>query len=503
MFRDRHFHRSGRWHAPPAPDAFGFVSTPTIIELAQTTCEITWRMNEVCTGRIEYGPTGSYGSATTEQSIGGGYSRHVQTISGLSANTLYHFRTKSTNATGTTVYSDDATFTTAAASSETVGPGATPALPATYVTVPGSIATDGSDVSAAMQTFINSVPDGSTIVFNETPGTPKTYTFAGATTAAGILLSNRSNLTLWGYGTRLHSTRTDGNIAGSCICIRRGSQGITILGFELSGVNTPSNLLQLSSYLAGESSMGVAIYAAQRVTVRDCTIHHVNGDGIYVSGNYTTEGDTDGGKGWTTVGPWDFSHNYIHHTGRQGITYNWGSLTADWNLLEDIGAWPFDAEDGANINRTMPEVRIRHNVMRRWNWWTGYVSRPINLSHDIGQLQPIDYFEVSDNEFHEGPMGYGRPSSGYGSKSGSWLIAHSGSGGALSALVRELVIVRNTCTLDAEIIGDNVNWGAVRVYNQGNLTIRDNDFDGMRIRHIGTTGTVDIANNGSSVVSTS
>lgn len=65
---------------------------------------------EACDCGFEYGETDSYGttSPTESKETGEDFS---QVITGLSANTLYHFRAVATN-TGGTGYGDDATFTT-------------------------------------------------------------------------------------------------------------------------------------------------------------------------------------------------------------------------------------------------------------------------------------------------------------------------------------------------------------------------------------------------------
>jgi N-acetylneuraminic acid mutarotase len=61
---------------------------------------------------FQYGPTTSYGSTTSSQSYGGNTIRAVSAhISGLAANTTYHFRIVATNSYGTR-YGSDRTFTT-------------------------------------------------------------------------------------------------------------------------------------------------------------------------------------------------------------------------------------------------------------------------------------------------------------------------------------------------------------------------------------------------------
>jgi GH25 family lysozyme M1 (1,4-beta-N-acetylmuramidase) len=71
---------------------------------------VTWATDDASTSRVDYGLTSSYGSSTTEDTnlVTG----HSVPVTGLSAGTTYHYRVKSTNATGLTSYSGDYTFTT-------------------------------------------------------------------------------------------------------------------------------------------------------------------------------------------------------------------------------------------------------------------------------------------------------------------------------------------------------------------------------------------------------
>jgi virginiamycin B lyase len=72
--------------------------------------------SQASTYEFEYGTTSSYGSHTPPSSAGDGASSVAESapVSGLSADTEYHFRVAATNATGTT-YGPDRTFTTESA----------------------------------------------------------------------------------------------------------------------------------------------------------------------------------------------------------------------------------------------------------------------------------------------------------------------------------------------------------------------------------------------------
>ena len=98
--------------------------------IAQTTASLNATVNpnggEVTKCTLEYGTTNTYGSAATcTASPGSGTSAVAvsATLTGLTANTTYHFRIVTTNAGGTTVGSDE-TFTTPPVPAATGGSGA-------------------------------------------------------------------------------------------------------------------------------------------------------------------------------------------------------------------------------------------------------------------------------------------------------------------------------------------------------------------------------------------
>lgn len=101
--------------APPPPD-----TTPPAISnvlasgITSNSATITWNTNEMSTHQVEYGLTASYGSQTIENL--NLMTSHSETLSGLSTNTLYHFRVRSKDASGNLAVSTDFTFTTASSS---------------------------------------------------------------------------------------------------------------------------------------------------------------------------------------------------------------------------------------------------------------------------------------------------------------------------------------------------------------------------------------------------
>jgi hypothetical protein len=93
--------------APPPPTTITAVNAGSI---TNTAAQITWTTNNPATSQVSYGTTTAYGSTTTlDPTL---VTSHSQPLSGLVANTLYHYQVRSVDAGGTPVTSPDATFTT-------------------------------------------------------------------------------------------------------------------------------------------------------------------------------------------------------------------------------------------------------------------------------------------------------------------------------------------------------------------------------------------------------
>jgi hypothetical protein len=86
------------------------ISAVAVSALSSSTATITWTTNELSDSQVEYGPTAAYGSSVALASSL--VTSHVQTISGLAANTPYHYRVKSRDAAGNLATSADFTLTT-------------------------------------------------------------------------------------------------------------------------------------------------------------------------------------------------------------------------------------------------------------------------------------------------------------------------------------------------------------------------------------------------------
>jgi hypothetical protein len=91
------------------------MTPPVISQVASSSvtvsgATITWTTNEAADSQVQYGATASYGNSTSVNDAL--TSVHSQNLSGLSPNTLFHYRVKSRDAAGNTAISGDYTVTT-------------------------------------------------------------------------------------------------------------------------------------------------------------------------------------------------------------------------------------------------------------------------------------------------------------------------------------------------------------------------------------------------------
>jgi hypothetical protein len=78
--------------------------------ISQTTATITWTTNEPATSQVEYGRNPNYGAATPVDTTL--VTSHSQPLTGLTRNTVYHYRVLSRDAAGNLTRSGDSTFKT-------------------------------------------------------------------------------------------------------------------------------------------------------------------------------------------------------------------------------------------------------------------------------------------------------------------------------------------------------------------------------------------------------
>jgi hypothetical protein len=114
------------------------MSAVTSSAITASGATISWTTDEASDSQVEYGTTTAYGSLTTLDT--NRVTAHAVTLSGLAANTLYHFRVRSRDSAGNLGMSSDATLTT---------PGTDLTPPAVSITAPGAGTTVSGTVSVS------------------------------------------------------------------------------------------------------------------------------------------------------------------------------------------------------------------------------------------------------------------------------------------------------------------------------------------------------------------
>ena len=243
------------------------------------------------------------------------------------------------------------------------------------VKVPDSVdATGSKDVSTALQSFINGVPDGSTVSFK-----------AGGTYRLGktIRISGRRDLTLEGNGARLNLTGTSGNQDSIGIQVRDGSVGTTIRNFTMVGNNSKAGTS--AACCSREAQHGIALYSATDTLIEDVDISRVWGDCVYVNAAVVPGGTWSDGV--------TFRDSTCRLTGRHGVGIIRGSdIRIEGNVFDDIGFDVVDIEPGAS-DAGANGVLIQNNdigtfgLTAQWDAWllaacgkSGSVVRDVTLT---------------------------------------------------------------------------------------------------------------------------
>lgn len=193
--------------------------------LTMNSAQIEWNSDEPADSQVEYGLTTSYGSSTTLNTALA--NSHSVALSGLSANTLYHYRVRSKDAAGNLAVSNDFTFTTAR---DTQAPALT------------SIAANNLTMTTAQIVWNSDEPADSQIEYGLTTSygvsTPLDLTMV---TAHAITLSNLTANTLYHY--RVRSKDTAGNLAMSSdftFTTARDTQAPTISNITMTAITANS-----------------------------------------------------------------------------------------------------------------------------------------------------------------------------------------------------------------------------------------------------------------------
>jgi hypothetical protein len=216
---------------------------------------------------FEYGPTTAYGNATTAQSIGSGSTDVAvsQAVSALACETLHHFRSVGTNASGT-LLGNDLTFTTGACPPGRV-----------FVSVLGLDTNDCSSITTPCRTLGAAIAqvatDGEVIVI-------KSGSYAGATITKGVKIDVASGVVAFsgqpivvnpGAGARvvIRAMTVKAVTPGTGTGIEHQSgdlflEGTVVDGWQVGLLSSPGGkLLMADSTIRNNVEAGVAVESGE------------------------------------------------------------------------------------------------------------------------------------------------------------------------------------------------------------------------------------------------
>jgi serine protease len=170
------------------------ISNVQAVDITHNSARITWTTDEPATSVVYYGLTTGYGNT---ESVGGYTTSHSVTLTGLTSETLYHYKVESTDPSSNTSQSGDYTFTTAEA----------PVTPEMYV----------FDISMQKNTFWILTRASATITIKDTNGN---------------FVSNATVYTSWTgkwTGTRSGTTNANGQVTLTTPwCLGSGTFTVTV-----------------------------------------------------------------------------------------------------------------------------------------------------------------------------------------------------------------------------------------------------------------------------------
>ena len=187
---DRHVQcvRGENINTPPVPPA---ISNVTVINTALDSATITWTTDQFADSRVDYGTTASYGSSVADQTA---ITSHSIVLTGLSPETIYHFKVTSTNSRGLTSSSADSTL-------NTIGP---PTI--------SSVATGNTTTNSATITWTTDQPTDSLVSYGTTTSYGSTVGDPAMTTNHSVTLMNLNTQTKYHFSV---TSRNSYNITAS------------------------------------------------------------------------------------------------------------------------------------------------------------------------------------------------------------------------------------------------------------------------------------------------
>jgi hypothetical protein len=184
--------------------------------------------------------------------------------------------------------------------------------------VPSGIdATGKRDVSRELNSFIRSVPNGSTIVFK-----------AGGTYRLGGVLrvSGKTGITLKGNGAKLE-LKGAGNYFGAGIYVERGSKNTIIRNLNIVGNHEAAGTSKACCRREGQH--GIGVHGSSNTLIKRVNIRRIGGDCFNIATWYNQRAVADG----VTV-----RDSTCRLSGRMGVTINGGkNVRIVNNVFREVG----------------------------------------------------------------------------------------------------------------------------------------------------------------------
>jgi hypothetical protein len=221
----------------------------------------------------------------------------------------------------------------------------------TGISVPATIdATGATNVSAALQAFINSVPNGSTIVFK-----------AGGIYRVdpGLQFEGRSNLVFEGNGATIKNVGWDRPALAFW-----GGNHITVRNLTLLGDNPDAGTANAYHPDGQEGSMGILLYGTSNVEIANVTMSGAWGDCLYVG---------DGTDRIWSDSVW-FHDSTCRLNGRNGVTVNAGrNVTVERVRFDQIALHLLDIEPDHSYEGAA-NVKLINNTVNVYGLTSRYTS---------------------------------------------------------------------------------------------------------------------------------
>ena len=342
-------------------------------------------------------------------------------------------------------------------------------------TVPASInATCASNVSAALNAWIKSRPDGSTLTFPS----GSCYRLGSD---AGLNLANRTGLTLIGTGVTLQQ-RTTGASNFSSAFFLQNSKHITIRGFAVDGGNAATGTTGAAAAINEHINGAVIRAGCSFVEFDHVNWNRLRGFGILIS--------AEGGTTW----PADISiHDSVIRGGEMGIGILAGRrIKIERNAINDSVYIAVDLEPDT-ANQGFADVLISDNDVTRYSWGQNLTSWFVaaNPTDSILGSTLMDGLTITGNRVH---VGAATTNNGNADGLGGLGIR------ADKANRKYDVVITNNTTSDDDT--QSSGRGVIYLANVQNLTVTGNrqpiSGGATFVRDSGTTGTRTVSGNNTS-----